>query len=104
MQKKLHIKKGDTVVVIAGEAKGKQGVVISVDRTKSRAIVEGVNVVKRHTKPDAKNPQGGIVEKEAGIHISNLKVVVGGTPTRIKREEKEGKNVRVSKKSGEVIK
>lgn len=104
MQKKLHIKKGDTVLVIAGESKGKQGKVVSINREKNRAIVEGVNVVKRHTKPDAKNPQGGIVEKEATIHISNLMVVVNGQASRIGRKEEKGKNVRISKKSGEVIK
>ncbi|MBX7093255.1 MAG: 50S ribosomal protein L24 [Flavobacteriales bacterium] len=104
MQKKLNIKKGDTVLVLAGESKGKQGKVISIDRKKDRAVIEGVNVVKRHTKPDAKNPQGGIVEKEAGIHISNLMLVVGGTPTRVGRKDEKGKSVRISKKSGEVIK
>jgi large subunit ribosomal protein L24 len=104
MQKKLHIKKGDTVVVISGESKGQQGKVLSINREKGRAIVEAVNMAKRHTKPNAKSPQGGIVEKEASINISNLMVVVGGKPTRIGRKTENGKNVRYSKKSGEVIK
>ncbi len=104
MQKKLHIKKGSTVKVISGEAKGQEGKVISINRTTLRVVVEGVKLVKRHTKPNAKNPQGGIVEKEAGIHISNLMVVVGGQPTRIGRREEKGQLVRYSKKSGEVIK
>jgi large subunit ribosomal protein L24 len=104
MQKKLHIKKGDTVLVIAGESKGKQGTVVSINREKSRVIVEGLNLVKRHTKPDAKNPQGGIVEKEAGIHISNLMLVSDGTPTRVGRKVENEKIVRVSKKSKGVIK
>lgn len=104
MQKKLHIKKGDTVVVISGESRGQQGKILSIDREKGRAIVESVNMVKRHTKPNAKSPQGGIIEKEASINISNLMVVVGGKATRTGRKLENGKNVRYSKKSGEVIK
>jgi large subunit ribosomal protein L24 len=104
MQKKLHIKKGDTVVVISGESRGQQGKILSIDREKGRAIVEAVNMVKRHTKPNAKSPQGGIIEKEASINISNLMVVVGGKATRTGRKLENGKNVRYSKKSGEVIK
>jgi large subunit ribosomal protein L24 len=107
MQTKLHIKKGDTVVAIAGNDKGKQGSVLEVFREKSRAIVEGVNMVKKHTKPNAENPQGGIVEKEAPIHISNLMHVdpKEGGKTRIGRKLTDsGKLVRYSKKSGEEIK
>lgn len=104
MQKKIHIKKGDTVLVIAGKSKGQSGKVVTVDRDSYRAIVEGLNLVKRHTKPNAKHPQGGIIEKEAGIHISNLMVVVNGTPTRVGRKEENGKIVRYAKKSKEVIK
>lgn len=107
MGKKLHIKKGDTVKVIAGDSKGQQGRVLMVDREKSRAIVEGVNMVSKHTKPSNDNPQGGIVNKEAPIHISNLMLVDGnGDATRIGRklDEKTNKNVRYSIKSGEVIK
>lgn len=104
---KLHIKKGDMVYVIAGDNKGQQGKVLRVDAQKQRAIVEGVNICKKATKPNAQNPQGGIVEKEAPIHISNLQVLdpKSGKPTRIGRKENaEGKLVRYAKKSGEEIK
>lgn len=104
MQKKLHIKKGDTVVVISGESKGKEGKILSIDRAKNRAIVEGVNLVKKHSKPNAKSPQGGILEMEAPIQISNLMVVVNGKPSRIGRKVENGKIVRYAKKSGEEIK
>jgi large subunit ribosomal protein L24 len=107
MQKKLHVKKGDTVMVITGESKGQKGRVLEVNREKNRALVEGVNLVSKHTKPNAKSPQGGIVKKEAPVHISNLMLVdpTTGKPTRIGRRlnEKE-KLVRYSKKSGEEIK
>lgn len=104
-QAKLHIKKGDTVMVIAGDDKGKKGRVIEVFNEKKRALVEGINIVSRHTKPSAQNQQGGIIKKEAPINISNLKVVdASGNATRIGRKvTAEGKIVRVSKKSGEVI-
>ena len=104
---KLHIKKNDTVFVNAGEDKGKTGRVLKVLVKDSRAIVEGINMVSKHTKPSAKNPQGGIVKQEAPIHISNLNVVdpKTGAPTRIGRKKnEEGKLVRYSKKSGEEIK
>ena len=104
---KLHIKKGDTVYVNAGEDKGKTGKVVKVLVDKQRAIVEGVNVVSKSQKPNAKNPQGGIVKMEAPIHISNLNVVdpKSGKPTRIgRRRNDEGKLVRFAKKSGEEIK
>ena len=104
---KLHIKKGDTVKVLAGDDKGKQGRVLFVDNKKQRAKVEGLNMVSKHTKPNSKNPQGGIMNIEAGIHISNLMVVDDkGNATRIGRklDEKTNKSVRYSKKSGEVIK
>ncbi|HRY99435.1 MAG TPA: 50S ribosomal protein L24 [Bacteroidales bacterium] len=107
MQKKLHIKKGDNVMVISGENKGRQGKVLVVDTKKGKAIVEGVNLVSKHTRPNAANPQGGIVKKEAPITLSNLMVIDGsGKPTRVGRklDEKTGKLVRYSKKSGEVIK
>lgn len=106
MQKKLHIKKGDTVVVISGESKGQKGRVLTVNRDKDRAIVEGVNTVSKHTKPNAKSPQGGILKKEAPIHISNLMIVdpASGKPTRIgRRLNDKNKLVRYSKKSGEEI-
>lgn len=105
MQIKLHIKVGDTVKVISGESKNQEGKVLKIDRSKLRAIVEGVNIVKKHAKPSASDPQGGIIEKEAGLHISNLMVVVNGQPTKIGRKLNEnGNSVRYSKKSGEVIK
>jgi large subunit ribosomal protein L24 len=105
MQKKLHIKVGDTVKVLSGEPKGKEGKVLTIDRKKERATVEGVNVVKRHTKPSASEPQGGIIDKEGTIHISNLMVVVKGQATRIgRKEDAKGKLVRYSIKSGEEIK
>lgn len=102
--KKLHVKKGDTVTVIAGEEKGKQGKIISVDRVKLRAKVESLNMIKKHSKPSAKSPQGGIIEEEAGIHISNLMVVAGGVATRIGRKVEGDKIVRYSKKTKEIIK
>lgn len=103
---KIHIKKGDIVKVIAGDSKGSQGKVLSVDVEKYRAVVEGVNLVSKHTKANAKNPNGGIVKKEAPIHISNLMFVdAKGQATRIGRRLNEGgKLVRYSKKSGEEIK
>lgn len=105
MQTKLHIKVGDTVKVISGESKNQEGKVLKIDRSKMRAIVEGVNIVKKHAKPSASDPQGGIIEKEAGLHISNLMVVVNGQPSKIGRKLNEkGNLVRYSKKSGEVIK
>ena len=105
---KLHIKKNDTVYVLAGDDKGKTGRVLSIDAKKGRAIVEGINIVSKSTKPSAQNPQGGIVKKEAPIHMSNLNVVDPKSkdkPTRIgyKRDEK-GNKVRYSKKSGEESK
>jgi large subunit ribosomal protein L24 len=107
MQKKLHIKKGDTVFVNSGESKGQKGRVLEVLRKSDRAIVEGINLVSKSTKPNAKSPQGGIIKKEAGVHISNLMVVdpTSGNPTRIGRKaNSEGRLVRYSKKSGEEIK
>jgi len=107
MRKKIHIKKGDNVMVIAGNNKGQQGKVLLLDIANSKAIVEGVNLVSKHTKPNAENPKGGIIKKEAPIHVSNLKIVDGtGNATRVGRklDEKSNKNVRYSKKSGEVIK
>ena len=103
---KLHIKKGDTVFVNAGNNKGKTGKVLSVLVEKQRAVVEGVNIVKKSTKPSAAHPQGGIIEQEAPIHISNLNVVdpKTGKPTRIGRKlNANGKLVRYAKKSGEEI-
>ena len=103
---KMHIKKGDTVYVLSGEDRGKQGRVLSVDATKNRAIVEGVNIVSKSTKPTAKYPQGGIVKMEAPINISNLSLIdpKSGKPTRIALRREDGKVVRIAKKSGQEIK
>lgn len=106
-QPKLKIRKGDLVKVIAGNSKGQEGKVLSVDLVKSRLIVEGVNMVSRHTKPNAANPNGGIVKKEAAITISNLMLIdpSSGKPTRVGRKlNADGKLVRYAKKTGEVIK
>ena len=101
---KLKIKTGDTVKVIAGDHKGSEGKVQKVILEKNKAIVEGVNMVKKHTKPSAQNPQGGIVEKEAAIHISNLSLLTSkGETTRVGYKTEDGKKVRFSKKSNEVI-
>jgi large subunit ribosomal protein L24 len=104
-QIKLHIKKGDMVQVIAGDDKGKKGRVLEVFNEKNRALVEGINIVSRHTKPSAQNQQGGIIKKEAPVNISNLMVVdKSGKPTRVGRKLNDaGKLVRYSKKSGELI-
>ncbi|MBO4595829.1 MAG: 50S ribosomal protein L24 [Bacteroidales bacterium] len=101
-----RIKKGDTVYVNAGNDKGKTGKVLSVDPEKNRAIVEGVNMVSKHTKPNAKQPQGGIIKKEAPIHISNLNLIdpKSGKPTRVGFKVEGDKKVRFAKKSGEEIK
>ena len=103
---KLHIKKGDIVYVNAGEDKGKTGRVLRVLVTKSKAVVEGINIVSKSAKPSAKHPQGGIIKMEAPIHISNLNPVdKNGKPTRIgRRKNDEGKTVRYSKNTGEQIK
>ncbi|MBD5232476.1 MAG: 50S ribosomal protein L24 [Bacteroidales bacterium] len=103
---KLHIKKGDNVYVIAGDDKGKTGRVLEVLRKKGRAIVEGVNIVKKSTKPTAKYPQGGIVEMEAPINVSNLNLIdpKSGKPTRVGFRFENGKKVCYAKKSGEEIK
>ncbi len=105
--KKLHIKKGDTVYVNAGEDKGKTGRVLEVLVKQNRAIVEDVNVISKHTKPNAQNPNGGIEKKEASVHISNLNPVdpKTGKPTRVGRKlDNKGKSVRYAKRSGEDIK
>ena len=104
---KLHIKKGDTVYVNAGEDKGKTGRVLKVFIEKQRALVEGINMISKSTKPNAKSPQGGFQKKEAPVHISNLNVLdpKSGKPTRVGRKlNAKGVLVRISKKSGEEIK
>ena len=106
-QPKLKIRKGDLVQVIAGDSKGKQGKVLEVKLATNRIVVEGANLVSKHTKPNAANPNGGIVKQEAAIHVSNLMVVdaKSGKPTRVgKQKNANGKSIRVAKKSGEEIK
>lgn len=103
---KLKLKKGDTVKVISGESRGQEGKIVSIDTVKERAIVEGVNMISKHTKPNAKNPNGGIVKQEGSIHISNLMLVEAGKTVRVGRRlnEKNNKLERYSKKSKEAIK
>jgi large subunit ribosomal protein L24 len=106
-QPKLHIKKGDTVKVIAGDDKGKSGKVLEVLLDRNRAIVEGINIVTKHQKPSAGKPEGGIKKTEATIHVSNLMLIdpASGKPTRIGRKLNEkGKLQRYAKKTGELIK
>ena len=102
---KIKIKKDDNILVIAGEHKGSEGKVVKIIREKNRAIVEGVNMVKKHAKPSAQNPQGGIIEKEAAIHVSNLSLVSSeGNATRVGfRVEEDGNKVRFAKKNNEVV-
>jgi large subunit ribosomal protein L24 len=103
--KKLHVKKGDTVMVLSGDDKGKTCRVLTVYPDKTRALVEGINIVTKHRKPTAQNTSGSIDKIEAPVHLSNLMVMVDGKPTRIGRKRDEnGKLQRFSKKSGEIIK
>jgi large subunit ribosomal protein L24 len=104
--KKFKIKKGDTVYVNSGNDKGKTGKVLSVLTEKDRVIVEGVNLVSKHTKPNSKQPQGGIIKQEAAIHISNVNLIdpASSKPTRVGFKVEDGKKVRVAKKSGQEIK
>jgi large subunit ribosomal protein L24 len=107
MQKKLHIKKGDTVFVNSGEFRGQKGRVLEIIRKTDRALVEGINMVSKHTKPNAQSPDGGIIKKEAPFHISNLMLIdpSTGEPTRVGRKLNDNnKLVRFAKKSGEEIK
>ena len=102
---KLKIKTGDTVRIIAGDHKGTEGKVLSIDLKKNKAIVEGANMVSKHQKPSAQNPQGGIVQKEAPIHVSNLSLIdpKSGDVTRVGYRVEDGKKVRIAKKSNEVV-
>ena len=106
VMKKIHIKKGDTVYVNAGNDKGKTGKVLEVVPSKDRAIVEGINIVSKHTKPNSQHPQGGIVKQESSIHISNLQLIdpKSGKATRVGYRMDGDKKVRYAKKSGEEIK
>ncbi|MBE4906596.1 50S ribosomal protein L24 [Bacillus luteolus] len=101
----MHVKKGDKVQVISGKDKGKQGVILEAYPKKDRVLVEGVNIVKKHSKPSQANPQGGIINKEAAIHVSNVMPLdpKSGTPTRVGFKVEDGKKVRVAKKSGELL-
>lgn len=100
----MHVKKGDIVKVLTGKYKGKEGKILKVFPKTQRVIIEGVNLVKRHTRPNQQNPQGGIIEKEAAIHVSNVMLVVNGKATRVgTRILKDGSRVRVAKKTGETL-
>jgi large subunit ribosomal protein L24 len=101
----MHVKKGDKVVVISGKDKGKQGVILEAYPKNNRVIVEGVNIVKKHSKPSQLNPQGGIISKEAAIHVSNVMPLdpKTGEPSRVGYKIEDGKKVRVAKKSGEIL-
>ncbi|MFY0544888.1 50S ribosomal protein L24 [Brevibacillus sp. H7] len=102
----MHVKKGDTVIVITGKDKGKKGRVLAAYPKKDRVLVEGINLVKKHTRPSQANPQGGIVTQEAPIHVSNVSLIdpKSGKPTRVGYKVLDnGQKVRVAKKSGEVI-
>jgi large subunit ribosomal protein L24 len=104
---KTHIKKGDTVQVMSGDSKGKSGRIVSIDKEKYRAVVEGINMITKHNKPSATSPQGGIVKREAPMHISKLMLIdpKSKKPSRIGRKKDEaGKSVRYFKKSGELVK
>ncbi|MCM3358523.1 MULTISPECIES: 50S ribosomal protein L24 [unclassified Psychrobacillus] len=102
----MHVKKGDKVMVISGKDKGKTGVILTAYPKKDRVLVEGVNIIKKHIKPNQANPQGGIVSQEAAIHVSNVMLIdpKTGEPTRVGYKVEDGKKVRVAKKSGEIIK
>lgn len=101
----MHVKKGDKVVVISGKDKGKQGVILEAYPKKDRVLVEGINIVKKHSKPSQINPQGGIISREAAIHVSNVMPLdpKTGTPTRVGYKVEDGKKVRVAIKSGEIL-
>ncbi len=101
----MHVKKGDKVMVISGKDKGKQGIILEAFPKKDRVVVEGVNIVKKHAKPSQVNPQGGIIETEAAIHVSNVMPIdpKTGEPTRVGYTVVDGKKVRVAKKSGETL-
>lgn len=100
---KFHVKKNDEVLVIAGDDKGKRGRIIDVDRRNKRVFVDGVNLNSKHTKPNAKSPQGGIIKTPGSIHISNVQLISDGKPTRVGRKEEKGKTVRFSKKTDKVL-
>jgi len=100
---KFHVKKNDEVIVTTGDDKGKKGRIIEVDRKNARVIVDGVNLNSKHSKPNAKNPNGGIIKTPGSIHISNVQLLSDGKATRIGRKEEKGKTVRFSKKTGKNL-
>ncbi|WP_164670687.1 50S ribosomal protein L24 [Virgibacillus doumboii] len=101
----MHVKKGDKVKVISGKDRGKQGTVLEAYPKKERVLIEGINMIKKHAKPSQDNPQGGILNQEAPIHVSNVMPIdpKSGEPTRVGYEEQSGKKVRIAKKSGEAL-
>ncbi|PAV27891.1 50S ribosomal protein L24 [Virgibacillus profundi] len=101
----MHVKKGDKVKVISGKDRGKQGNILEAYPKKDRVLVEGINMIKKHAKPSQENPQGGILNQEAAIHVSNVMPIdpKSGEPTRVGYEERDGKKVRIAKKSGEAL-
>ena len=101
----MHVKKGDKVMVISGKDKGKTGVILAAFPKQDRVLVEGINMVKKHAKPSQINPQGGIVNQEAPIHVSNVMIIdpKSGEPTRVGYKMEDNKKVRVAKKSGEIL-
>jgi large subunit ribosomal protein L24 len=101
----MHVKKGDKVKVISGKDRGKQGTILEAYPKVERVLVEGINMVKKHAKPSQDNPQGGILNQEAAIHVSNVMPIdpKSGEPTRVGYEERDGKKVRIAKKSGEAL-
>ncbi|WP_181351028.1 50S ribosomal protein L24 [Thalassobacillus sp. CUG 92003] len=101
----MHVKQGDKVMVITGKDKGKQGTILEAYPTKDRVLVEGINVVKKHAKPSQENPQGGILNQEAPVHVSNVMPIdpKSGEPTRVGYQNENGKKVRIAKKSGESL-
>lgn len=103
MATKFHVKKNDEVIILAGDDKGKRGRIIDVDRKKARVFVDGVNLNSKHTKPNAKSPQGGIIKTPGSIHISNVALIADGKPTRIGRREEKGKTVRYAKRNDKVL-
>ncbi|WP_018924661.1 50S ribosomal protein L24 [Salsuginibacillus kocurii] len=104
-QPKLHVKTGDKVKVISGKDKGKEGVILQAYPSNQRVLVEGINMIKKHAKPSQENPQGGILEQEAPVHVSNVMPIDPKTnePTRVGKKEEDGKKVRIAKKSGEAL-
>ncbi|SDI07154.1 large subunit ribosomal protein L24 [Alteribacillus persepolensis] len=104
-QPKLHVKKGDKVKVISGKDKGQEGVILQAFPSQQRVLVEGVNMVKKHAKPSQENPQGGILNQEAPVHVSNVMPLdpKSGEPTRVGFKVEDGKKVRIAKKSGEPL-